>query len=374
MSEPLRVLILEDDANDVFLLVKEIERCGYVLEYEHVDSGEGMVAALDAHQWDLICSDYNMPAFTAVDALHVLKSREMDIPFIIVSGTITEEMAVTSLKQGAHDFLTKGNLARLGPAINRELRDAEERRLRRVAEENLRLKNDELMAMTQQLWQSAKLATVGELTASIAHELNNPLNIISLRLEGIIDMVPTGSALREELDMLDQEVARMCGLVANLLQFSRGSKHLAGRSDIGEEIANTVRLMQSHFKKRNIVVVQDFAPDLPPVLGDRQLLRQVFMNLFVNASDAMPEGGQLIQRVYPIVEGNIHSVVIEIEDTGEGIASEMLEKVFEPFFTTKPSGKGTGLGLPICKRIIQEHQGTLTIDSVIGKGTTIRVV
>ncbi|HEX9840825.1 MAG TPA: response regulator, partial [Anaerolineales bacterium] len=140
MARPLRVLMIEDNEDDALLLVRELQRGGYEVEFERVETAEAMQSALTQTAWDLILSDYTMPLFNAPKALEVLKASGLDLPFIISSGTIGEETAVTALKAGAHDFFVKGKFARLGPAIERELREAETRRQHRRAEEALREK------------------------------------------------------------------------------------------------------------------------------------------------------------------------------------------------------------------------------------------
>ena len=145
--------------------------------------------------------------------------------------------------------------------------------------------------------------------------------------------------------------------------------------DIRQELAKAVELIQHHLRKRLINVVQEFAPDTPTIFADRQKLRQVFLNLLTNASDAMPQGGTLTLRTAPAtLDDGKPAVLIEFADTGVGIPAENLEKIMEPFFTTKEEGKGTGLGLAICRRIVQEHHGTIQIVSEVGKGTTVRIV
>ena len=239
---------------------------------------------------------------------------------------------------------------------------------RKAVQTALQAKNEEINLMTQQLWQTAKLATMGELAASIAHELNNPLAIVSLRIESLLSQIPEDDARRRSLTVIEEEVGRMGRLVANLLQFSRNHVQVS-TLDIRKEIENTLELIQSHLRNHRVTTVREFAPDLPMIQADRQHLRQVFLNLFTNASDAMPQGGTLTIHV-SMEQGQ---VLIEISDTGEGIAPEDMSQVMDPFFTTKPEGKGTGLGLAICRRIVQEHGGTLTISSDgRGKGATVR--
>lgn len=242
---------------------------------------------------------------------------------------------------------------------------------RKQAETALAARNDELKAMSQQLWQAAKLATMGELAASIAHELNNPLATVSLQIEDLLAEIPADAPSRRALEVIEQEVERMGRLVSNLLQFSRRGAQQISTLDVRDEIAKTLELVHHLLRQRRIAVAREFAPDAPMIQADRQQLRQLFLNLFTNASDAMPDGGTLTIRMSAVKK----QVFIEIVDTGVGIAAEDLPKVMEPFFTTKPEGKGTGLGLAICRRIVQEHGGTIDIASegAPGKGTTVRL-
>jgi PAS domain S-box-containing protein len=237
----------------------------------------------------------------------------------------------------------------------------------------LHVKGDEVKTMSQQLWQAAKLAAVGELAASIAHELNNPLAIVSLRVESLLAQTPANDPRRRVLEIVEQEVERMANLVANLLQFSRRGLPRVSTVDVSEDLVKTLELVQHHLRTRHVKVVQEFAPDMPTIQADRQQLRQVFLNLLTNASDAMPNGGTLSVRTARGSLAGRSALVLEFSDTGVGIAEENLPKVLEPFFTTKEEGKGTGLGLAICRRAVQEHNGTIQVSSELGKGTCVRI-
>ena len=144
-----------------------------------------------------------------------------------------------------------------------------------------------------------------------------------------------------------------------------------------------MELLQGHLRRGSIEVVRDFAEELPFIPADREQLRQVFLNLFTNACDAMPEGGTLTVRASveagesasdPGIRASHLALQIEVSDTGEGIPPEILPDVMEPFLTTKPEGKGTGLGLAICHRIVEEHGGAIQLESEQGRGTTVRIV
>jgi PAS domain S-box-containing protein len=245
---------------------------------------------------------------------------------------------------------------------------------RKRAEDQLRHTNEQLSVMTQQLWQASKLATMGELAASIAHELNNPLATVALRVEFLGNQLPANDPRHAAVDVIAQEVERMASLVSNLLVFSRRSHPQISTVDLREELSNSLDFVHYHLRNRKINIVKEFDEALPTVQADRQQLRQVFLNLMTNASDAMVEGGTLTVRARRGESRNGNStVVMEVSDTGTGIKPENMPRLWESFFTTKPEGKGTGLGLPICRRTIEEHRGTIEIESQFGIGTTVRI-
>jgi PAS domain S-box-containing protein len=252
------------------------------------------------------------------------------------------------------------------------LKETNQRLERALAE--LQTKRDELTGMTQQLWQASKLATMGELAASVAHELNNPLATISLRLDSLATRLSHDGQEAHDVEIVVNEVERMGKLVGGLLQFGRRSHQEISIIDICEEIENALELTEYYFRSHKIEVIREFDSSLPTVPADREQLRQVFLNLMTNASDAMPEGGKLTVRARAQADHGAKSVRIELADSGPGIAPADLEKLWEPFFTTKPEGKGTGLGLAICRRVVEAHHGSIAIDSRLGEGTTVRIM
>lgn len=273
------------------------------------------------------------------------------------------------------EFVSNSYLAGESRVIQCNIRDITERKL--AAEEalaELQTKTHELASMTQQLWQASKLATMGELAASVAHELNNPLTTISLQAEVLVGQLAADDPKRRSLLVIEQEVERMAVLVSNLLLFSRRSHRQISTVDLREELANLLGFIQYHLRSHKIDIVQDFAAVLPTVQADRQQLRQVFLNLITNASDAMPEGGTLTVRSRAgAMAGGQTAMVVEFSDTGIGIQTGDLPRLWEPFFTTKPEGKGTGLGLAICRRTVEEHRGTIEIETGLRKGVTVRI-
>jgi len=264
--------------------------------------------------------------------------------FTAIIRDVTERKRYEATQWELDQLRAKAQLADAQARADDQLRETAHQREQALAE--LQTRTEELRATTQQLWQAARLAGVGELAASIAHELNNPLGTVSLRVEGLLAKTPPDDPRRRPLEVIDQEVERMAGLVANLLQFSRAGRDQVSTVDVPEELLKTVELFAHHLRKRQVRVEPDFAPGAQVIHADRQQLRQVFLNLFTNAADAMPDGGRLVPRVRPgALPPDRPAVVIEVADTGTGIPPELLTRVLEPFFTTKDEGKGTGLGL-----------------------------
>ena len=325
------------------------------------------------------------------------ESRARIIAVLQTQGSARDIELTLRTKSGvARVFLVNIDLVDIG-GQKYILQTAQDITERKQAEEALRSKNEEIKIMSQQMWQAARLATMGELAASVAHELNNPLATVSLRTEMLLAQFPPEDPKARPLQIIESEVKRMSDLVANLLQFSRRSQSIISTTDVREEIIKTLDFIQHHLRNRQITVVQEFASKTPLIHADRQQLRQVFLNLFINASDAMPKGGTLTIRIredqgdgaqgqklnQSHLTGTMGTpvaappyLVIEVADTGEGIPVEVLTRIWEPFYTTKPEGKGTGLGLGICQRIVQEHSGRIEImsEGIPGNGTTVRIV
>lgn len=246
----------------------------------------------------------------------------------------------------------------------------------RVSErtKELQAKSAEVRVMSQQLWQAARLATMGELAASVAHELNNPLATLALRSELVLEKLAAEDPNRPSLEVISKEVDRMASLVSNLLQFSRRNQSQTSSIDVCKEVHDSLELFHHLVRGRNIEVVTRFADDLPTIEADRQKLRQLFLNLLTNATDAMPKGGKLsVHADHGQLDDKKDSVVLQFIDTGTGIPPEHIDHIWDTFFTTKPEGKGTGLGLAICRRVVEEHGGTITIHSEAGNGTTVTI-
>lgn len=229
----------------------------------------------------------------------------------------------------------------------------------------------ELKLRQDQLTNAAKMAAIGSLTSGIAHELNNPLNNIALTVETLTDDFADLSD-DQKLQMLRQmytQVERASLTVRDLLDFTREDTPAQIRVSVREIIESTVKLIGNELNLNEIQLTMKFAEALPPITGNPSNLQQLFINLFINSIHAMPDGGTL--TVEALQDGGF--VRVAVTDTGVGIPAENLERIFDPFFTTKEVGQGTGLGLCICQGIVKKHKGRITVESIVGKGTTFSV-
>jgi signal transduction histidine kinase len=360
-AQPLRLLLIEDSEDDAALLLRELRRSGYDVSLTCVETREALERALSEGPWDVIITDYALPHFDGLSAFALVRQRGLDVPFLIVSGKIGEDVAVAAMKAGVHDFVLKERLGRLGPAVARELREAELRAERRKMQEQLML--------------SDRLASLGMLAASVAHELNNPLASLMMNLEFSLAHAQEQGGAQEPLQAL-REALSCAGLIRDIIRdikiFSRPEGQHFGPTDVHRVLDSALRMAHNQLFHR-ARLVKDYG-ELPPVHGGEARLGQVFLNLIINAAQAVPEGHRDAHEIRVVTRRIGEQVRVEIHDTGAGVPPELRERIFEPFFTTKPVGVGTGLGLSICRRLVTEMDGSIGVDSEPGQGSTFWIL
>jgi signal transduction histidine kinase len=369
MSTPLSVLMVEDSDEDTELAIRELRRGGYNVSFERVDTPQAMSATLENRAWDVVICDFSLPHFSGPDALRLLRGKNLDTPFVYVSGTIGEETAVTALKQGAQDYVMKGSLKRLLPAIQRELKEAEQRR--------------EKAQLERQVRQLERFEAIGKLAGGIAHDFNNVICAILGWAELGQDEAPNGSGLQDRFRQIRNQAERAAGLTTQLLAFARRQVLQPVKLDVNKSISEMRSFLASGMEEDiEFKIILD--PNLDVIQGDASQVGQVIVNLCINARDAMPKAGRLIVETsnVEIDEEFCHRnsygrpgryVMLVISDTGIGMDAATIDRLFEPFFTTKDLGKGTGLGLATVYGIVKQHDGFLNVYSEVGKGTTFRV-
>ena len=243
--------------------------------------------------------------------------------------------------------------------------------------EELRILNEALFESQRQLGQSEKLAAVGQVAATMAHQIGTPLNSISGYIQLILQEGNLRPADRDRLQIIESQLDRLADSVKNLLAFTRQPIAQMRSVDVNSIIMELIHLGEPWFNSRGVELSSALSPHLPPVLGDPIYLQTLFLNLIANALDAMPQGGRLTiktQEDQPSASSdNGRWLKISIIDTGIGITEESKKRIFDPFFTTKKVGEGTGLGLAICDKIVREHSGRLEVESAVGKGSSFFV-
>ena len=402
MPRPLGALIVEDSENDAILVVRELRRGGYDVTFERVDTAPAMQAALCRKKWDVIIADYQMPHFSGLGALEVLKDSGLDLPFIIVSGAIGEDLAVEAMRRGAHDYVMKGKLTRLVPAVERELGEAEVRQQRRLAEESLRTAHEELeqrvkertlelaeanqelarhrehleelveqrtreLRMAQEeLVNKERLAVLGQLVGMVSHELRNPLSVTRTSLFSIGERLRgLGPELQRSLERAERGIQRCDLIIEELLDFTRAAQPHRTQTAIDDWLAE---VLDDQTIPPGVSLRRDLASGLTISL-DPERMRRCAINLLTNAYHAIQEARRTDGCVTVTARREDERLVIAIADNGAGIAPEALSKVFKPLYTTRAFG--IGLGLCVVNQVITQHGGGVDIRSTVGEGTTV---
>ncbi|MEI6899490.1 MAG: ATP-binding protein [Bacteroidota bacterium] len=498
MKTPLNVLIIEDSEFDASLIIHNLKKSEYEIVFERVETQEEFINSLEKSSWDIVIADYMLPSFNAPSAHAIFNRYGLEIPFIAISGTIGEEVAISLMKSGAHDYLMKGNLARLTVLVTRELHEAQVRRDHKQAELSLKeseemyrtllnaspegiviidilgiirdvsgiaylnfgydnkaevigepflqfipeeekkkinyllsktlteglaqnveiklVKRDQTVfsgeismtmipdgegkpktymaiirdisqrkSVEQKMIHTERLASLGEMATGIAHEINQPLNIIALSLENIFYELLTKESidrayLGNKSDKIFENVNRIRNIIDHIRAFAMDhDDYLLSSFDIKESIRNAISLVSEQFKHRAIKLHIDFDESIQCILGNPYKFEQVILNLLMNAKDAIEEKKKSATNgeensISITTRRGESNIYVEVTDTGIGIKPEQLNKIMLPFFTTKEVGKGTGVGLSISLGIIKEMDGSLEVTSEVNIGTSLRII
>ncbi|MBX9657436.1 MAG: response regulator [Nitrospiraceae bacterium] len=376
MTTPLRLLQLEDNTVDAELILATLNEGGIPCETSRVDRRDTFVDALKAGKIDLILADYSLPGFDGITALSLAQQLRPDIPFIFVSGTLGEELAIDAMHRGATDYILKQRLGRLVPSLQRAIRELQERQERARVEEALRQSE-------KQLRQAQKMEAVGRLAGGLAHDFNNLLTVIMGHAQVLLNEMETEHPFRAKVEEMQKAGDRAATLIRQLLTFSRKQPSTPKVLSVNPLITNFETMMRRLIGE-DLELTLALAPQDLRISADPAQIEQVLMNLVVNARDAMPKGGRLrIETAQveltkmPMYHVQLPAlgtfVKISVSDTGTGMSADTLTHIFEPFFTTKEEGKGTGLGLSTVFGIVTQSGGGLDVTSRIGQGSRFDV-
>ncbi|MFC1461975.1 response regulator [Verrucomicrobiota bacterium] len=400
------LLVVDDDEKTATRLKMLLEKEGY----EAFDAYSG-AAALDAmhhNKIDVMVSDIKIGDTDGVELLKKAKKLYQDIEGIMVTGYKDQELAIRALRAGAVDYITKPiNLDELFLSVQRAIerinlnrnllyRNREQKisseivsQMNEELERRIRERSKQLSQTQAQLFQTSKLATLGEMSAGLAHEMNQPLGGISLIARNFRKLHERGKLSEEEIESglndIETCVRRMTKIVQHIRTFARQDTLKFIKVTVNETIESALSLLGEQMRLHEIEAVTDLAGALPQITGEPYQLEQVWINLITNARDAVDEmghhpetkGKKFRKKVSISTElreaGGAPSVLVHVKDNGIGMSEESREKIFEPFFTTKEVGKATGLGMSISYGIIDSHGGKIDVRSGQGKGTTVTV-
>jgi len=368
--EPFRdagILIVDDERSMVRLQEELLAHAGYTNLRSTSDSRE-VLGLCAAFQPDLILLDLRMPNLDGIEVLRRLKPQRAEayLPVLVLTADVSRESKRAALEAGASDFVIK-------PFEQIELLLRVRNLLEmRFLHQDLRRQNEDLelriQERTRQLLEAEKLATMGNLLAGVAHELNSPLSVI-LGQVGLFAPSGVDPNARTRIKDIGEAADRCVRIVRSFLTMARRHPPERGHVSLNHLLRDAVELLAFELRIANIEVGFDLAKDLPLVWADAHQLKQVVVNLVTNARQAVQDAApprRLTLRTRPDAQGQ--KVRIEVADSGPGIPREIRARIFEPFFTTKPEGEGTGLGLALARGIVESHGGEIDVEGAPGEG------
>jgi two-component system, NtrC family, sensor kinase len=407
-TERRRILVIEDNKADQSVYRRTLRE----FDLEFADSGESGLERLAKGSIDLVVLDFHLPRLNGDEVLaQIRQGLGPELPVVIVTGGGSENVAVDLLKKGASDYVTKDELQT--PRVASAVRGALERHrldlARRRAEDELHRQKDEMHKALRKLQeaqahliQSEKMASLGQLVAGVAHEINNPLSYVTNNLavldrdvrqvaalmsdyrthfgealpdsirevEERIDLDYTMSNLDRLLKSTRQGLQRVGEIVGGLRDFSRLDEATEKQVDPNDAVRVTVEMVRFHVRHKGVELKVETSP-LPMIWCNPGQINQVLLNLIMNAIQAVESGATIVVRTRSLPDSQ--EIQYEVADNGPGIPDSIRGKIFDPFFTTKPQGVGTGLGLWITYNIVEQHGGRIDLVTEPGKGTTFTV-
>ncbi len=375
-----RILVVDDERVILDLAAMVLSARGY--DVLTAESGPECLATVEREAPPLVLLDYMMPGMDGMATLQVLKERFPDTYVIMLTGKGSEQIAVEVMKAGAADYILKPfrnqdlaerieNVLRIRriEIHNRELRRDRERLQaeiegwNRELERRVEEKTRELELAHAEILQAEKLATLGHLSAGMAHEIRNPLNAISLFAQLLKLVVAQDPEKSGYIDKLLSEVDRIESILVKLLAASSSTRGNLQSVSLTEIVQKTLEDFREQMQAHGIVLEKELDPQAPCIVADSGEIQQIFTNLFANSIYEMQTGGRLKVRISHDEE----KLRICVSDSGGGIPAGNLSKIFDPFFTTK--AKGTGFGLSVVLRIVKTYNGHIRVNSVEGRGT-----
>ena len=365
----IRLLLVDDEDNFRQTLFKRLAKRGLIVE--QAADGNECLSILQNQAMDVVVLDVKMPGISGIEVLKQIKDHYPKIEVILLTGHATTADGVEGIKLGAFDYLSKPiELEHLYFKIIQAYD-----KIQRIEAEHQEAEYRK--RMEQRMIAAERLASVGILAAGVAHEINNPLAIISestgwmrqLFAKDELKNMPRRDDFIKALDKVEKSVERASRITHQLLGFAGKSEPAVSEVSLAELAEEAIRLIDHELHNRDIKIVRQIQPALGRIQSDPYQLRQVLMNLLTNAMHAVKSGGSITIAIEALGDRQ----VITVSDTGQGIPPENLDKIFEPFFSTKRPGEGTGLGLFVSRGIVEKLGGTIEVESEIGRGASFSI-
>jgi signal transduction histidine kinase len=379
-----KILLVDDEEVILELTSLLLNKRGF--EVLLARNGEECIRVVAEHQPALVLLDYMMPVMNGLEALKQLKINYPDTYVIMFTGKGSEEVAVQLMKAGASDYLQKPfsnkylqeridsiltvrkvELENHALLKEREFLQREIEEWNRELEQRVVKKSRELELAHKEIIQAEKLATLGHISAGMAHEIRNPLNSINLFAQILLSAPELDTENREYVKKITQEVERVDNILLQMLAASKGKNQESAPVDLAAIITKVLDDSKVQIDSQSIDVDCQLSCNVPKIKADQLEIEQIFTNLISNALFEMPEGGRLSIGL----ESNAENLQVRVSDTGQGIPAENIPRLFDPFFTTKD--KGAGFGLSVVLRIVKGCGGKITVDSRPGEGATFLV-
>ncbi len=367
MEEELKILMLEDVPEDAELLERVLKKDKFKFTSLRVDERAKYTEALINYAPDVILSDHSLPQFNSIEALEILQELQLDVPFIVVTGSVSEEFAVNCIKRGADDYVLKSNLSRLPVAIKFSLTQHQMQRKRKQDEESLRKQNEELIKINREL---------DSFVYSVSHNLRSPLaSVLGLVHVAKLEDQKYNFQFTPYLKMIEQSVNRLDDTIKEILDYSRNARSPLSLSPIQldklvKECFNKVKYLDRYTDiKKTVHVALD-----TPFYTDQYRLSSILQSLISNAilycDDRKTKKTLSIEA--EAIDHN-SKVRITVKDNGIGIDSAYIDQIYNMFFRATDESKGAGLGLYIVKETLEKLNGTISVESTLGQETTFTV-
>ncbi|MBC7485923.1 MAG: hybrid sensor histidine kinase/response regulator [Cytophagaceae bacterium] len=368
MNEELKILMLEDVPEDAELLERVLKKEKISFTALRVDERAKYTEALISFAPDVILSDHSLPQFNSVEALEIIQSMKLDIPFIVVTGSVSEEFAVNCIKRGADDYVLKSNLSRLPVAIKFSLMQHDMQRKRKQDEESLRRQNEELIKINREL---------DSFVYSVSHNLRSPLaSVLGLVHVAKLEDQKYNFNFSPYLSMIEQSVNRLDETIKEILDYSRNARNPLTLSPINMEKLVKECFDRIKYLDRYADIIKTIHVKLDvPFYSDQYRLSTILQSLISNSILYCDE--KKVKKTLRIEAKSIDhdsKIRITVKDNGIGIDNEYIHTIYNMFFRATDESKGAGLGLYIVKETLQKLNGTISVESTLGVETTFTVV